>query len=196
MHNYSEIINRFYSISDIDLKNEIWKDIEGFEGIYQISDLARVKSLARYVPMKNEIPTLRRERILKPSYAYGYALVGLSKNKVKKSNSIHRLVACAFIPNPENKPEVNHKYPLLGKSFNSLWNLEWNTKSENTAHAVKNKLFKAYYGEKSHAAKLTEKEVLEIRASNLKQVELAKIYNIDQTTISIIKTRKIWADLY
>ena len=196
MRNSSEIINRFYSISDIDLKNEIWKDIEGFEGIYQISDLARIKSLSRYVIMKNNLPVLKKERILKPAYAYGYALIGLSKNKVSKSFSIHRLVAQSFIPNPENKPEVNHKYPLLSKSFNSLWNLEWTTKSENTAHAVKNKLFKAYYGEKSHASKLTEKEVLEIRASNLKQVELAKIYNIDQTTISIIKTRKIWANLY
>ena len=88
---------------------EIWKDIEGYEGLYQVSNLGRVRSLARYVPKKNKTSMYVRERILKSFINKGYEYVTLS-NEAKESNfKVHRLVASAFLSNPTNLPDVNHK---------------------------------------------------------------------------------------
>ena len=102
---------------------EIWKDIKGYEGLYQVSNLGRVKSL------KN------REKILNPFSDNNYLNVDLFKNRKKKRYKIHRLVAITFIPNIDNKPEVNH---IDGnKENNCISNLEWTTSSENMQHAFK-----------------------------------------------------------
>ena len=100
---------------------EIFKDIKGFEGLYQISNFGNVKSLKRNI-------------ILKPSSnGKGYLHIILYKNCKSKVGRIHRLVAQAFIPNPENKPQINH---IDGnKSNNNVNNLEWVTNSENQKHA-------------------------------------------------------------
>ena len=93
--------------------NEIWKDIKGFEGHYQVSNLGRVKSLKR-----------GKERILKPGRdTYGYLRVILWKNNKMKMCYIHRLVAQAFLPNPQNLPQINHKNE--DKTDNKVENLEW-----------------------------------------------------------------------
>lgn len=106
---------------------EVWKDVVGYEGLYKISDLGRVKSL----PRNGTIP---EERIMVNKLTkQGYITICLSKNDIKKHLKIHRLVAIAFIPNPENKKEVNH---IDGnKSKNGVTNLEWVTRSENMKHA-------------------------------------------------------------
>ena len=105
---------------------EIWKDIEGYEGIYQVSNLGRTKRL-----YKND-----KEKILKPfSNKDGYLIVNLCKEGKVKSRSVHRLVAQAFIPNPENKPEVNHKDE--NKSNNKVENLEWVTSKENNNYGTR-----------------------------------------------------------
>ena len=92
---------------------EIWKDIEGYEGLYQVSNEGRVRSFHR-----------NREKILKSSdNGTGYLMVGLSLDKKYKKCLIHRLVAKAFIPNPNNLLEVNHKDEC--KTNNSVENLEW-----------------------------------------------------------------------
>ena len=105
------------------MENEIWKEIEGYDGDYLISNLGKVKSL-KY----------NKEYILKQGIdGSGYHFVNLYKNNISKMFFVHRLVSKAFIPNPENKPEINHKNGI--KSNNQFSNLEWATSSENTKHA-------------------------------------------------------------
>ena len=95
------------------MNNEVWKDILGYEGLYQVSDKGRVKSIG-----------YGKERILKPANnGRGYLLVGLCKNNEKKHFLVHRIVAQAFIPNPNNLPEVNHRDE--NKENNRVENLEF-----------------------------------------------------------------------
>lgn len=118
---------------------EIWKDIQGYEGLYQVSNMGRVKSLERFryaktIGEKDWVAPVN-ERILKPGICRGYCQVVLNKNGTKSRFQVHRLVATAFIPNPENKSQVNH---INGnKVDNRLENLEWVTPSENQIHAIK-----------------------------------------------------------
>lgn len=114
---------------------EIWKDIKGYEGYYQVSNLGRVKSLARivYDDKGNKHPT--KEKILVGGKSYkGYRYVGLNKDGLYKRKAVHRLVAEHFIPNPENKPCVNHKDEV--KTNNCVDNLEWLTHKENANYGT------------------------------------------------------------
>lgn len=114
---------------------EIWKDIEGYEGLYQVSNLGRVKSLPRKVVGLNNVIQNFKGKILKQHKdKKGYLRVALSKNNKIKLKQVHRLVAEAFIPNPENKPTVNHKFGI--KSDNRVSQLEWNSYREQIKNAI------------------------------------------------------------
>lgn len=121
----------------------------------------------------------------------GYKGVKICKNGVQKTITIHRLVSLTFIPNPENKPTINHKSGV--KTDNSVGNLEWSTYSENNKHAFDVGLNFRHKGEKSHNAKLTEKEVLSILKDKLSSKEIAKKYNVNGTTIVNIKSGRSWS---
>lgn len=123
------------NLSVIDLSSEEWRNIEGFEGVYQVSNLGRVKSLSRAVPNQTSIP-IRKTQIMKQRFnANGYLCVRIQVNKKTKGKSVHRLVAQAFIPNPQNKPFVNHKCGI--KADNRVSELEWVTNQENTIHSYR-----------------------------------------------------------
>ena len=112
---------------------EIWKDIEKYEGYYQVSNLGKVKSLQRIVVDKKSTRTFK-SRVLKPSPdTHGYLQVRPSKKGKVKTFRVHQLVARAFIPNPHNKPEINHDDG--NKINNCVSNLEWQTSRENSIHA-------------------------------------------------------------
>src|SRR5205085_3477553 len=89
---------------------EVWKDIKGYEGFYQVSNKGRIKGLERYRERKDGILMKVKENILKISTnSNGYFKVDLTKGNKRRTLLVHRLVAATFIPNRENKPEVNHK---------------------------------------------------------------------------------------
>ena len=105
---------------------EIWKDIEGYEGYYQISNLGNVKSLARTIIRKDGITRFYKERIMdKRISTDGYYIAKLTVKRKSKCIGIHKLVAKAFILNPDNLPEVNHKD--FDRKNNRVDNLEWCT---------------------------------------------------------------------
>ena len=117
---------------ETDILIEKWHDIRGYEGLYQISNLGRVKSVERTVPsgLKNSGYRTVRERIKRQRVAEnGYCYVLLWKNGKSKLHLIHRLVAEAFVPNPDNLPQVNHKDE--NKLKNIYTNLEWCTAKYN-----------------------------------------------------------------
>lgn len=114
------------------MEPEIWRNITGYEGYYQISNTGRVKSMERFVKSPSGGLLRLKERIRKPSNVRGYWGVGLCKDNIKHGFLIHRLVALSFIPNPDNKKEVNHKDG--NKQNNHVSNLEWVTSSENSKH--------------------------------------------------------------
>ena len=120
--------------------DEEWRPIAGYEGLYAVSNMGRIKSLPRDTGNQYR----ERETILKlRSYKTGYRYVNLYKDHKMKSATVHRLVTIAFIPNPDNLPCVNHK--AENKGNNCVWNLEWCSKKYNNIYgsrikAIANKL--------------------------------------------------------
>lgn len=170
---------------------EIWKGVIGFEGNYEISNLGRLKGLAIPKNLKNNYTYIKPELILKLyKINSGYFCAKLHKDGNSKTHLIHRIVATAFISNPENKTDVNHKNGI--KDDNRAENLEWCTHSENLIHAHKIGLKKPTVGEKASGSKLTDEQVLHIRNSKLPRKQLQIMYNIQLNTISNIINRKTW----
>lgn len=109
---------------------ELWKDIPNYEGLYQVSNLGRVKSFRKSTKYH-----CKNEYILKPNIAsHGYAEVTFYKNTIRHKFLIHRLVASAFVPNPDNLPQINHKDE--NRTNNTADNLEWCTAEYNNAYGT------------------------------------------------------------
>lgn len=136
-HNY-----RIHDERNLNNCAEVWRDIKGYEGLYQVSNLGRVKSLKRkYINQygefgeKEEFIKMQKLNAFDKSQkdTQGYFVVSLSNNDKGKWVRVHRLVAAAFLPNPNNLPEVNHKDG--NKQNNKADNLEWVTHAQNCLHA-------------------------------------------------------------
>ncbi len=166
---------------------EIWKNVNGYEGLYQVSNLGNVKSLGNNFS--------RKERLLKLStQSKGYLTVVLQKNAIRKMVLVHRLVAEHFIGNTESKPQINH---INGdKTYNSIENLEWVSHRENLDHAIKNNL--TLKGEENRNSKLKNVDVIEIHSLLQKGTttkELSESYNVSYSTIDGIRTNRYWKHL-
>lgn len=175
-----EALMKFYPFELDDLPGENWEDISNYKGIYQVSSFGRVKRLYKNGNMK----------ILKPYFnqaGKGYLVVNLSKSGKTKWFLVSRLVAQAFLPNPSNKPEVNH---IDGHPLNNfVENLEWVTHTENIQHALKTRLTVAKRGEEKYNAKLTNEQAKYIRDNpeRLTQRQLAEKFGIDKNTVSDVQ---------
>lgn len=128
-------ISKSISINYDSIPHEVWKDVVGYEGSYEISSFGRVRTISRFVPACHKSRQFIQGRIICPNrFPKGYLGCTLYKNGSQKLRYIHRLVAEAFIPNPQNLPQVNHKDE--NKSNNRVDNLEWCTQEYNTNYGT------------------------------------------------------------
>ena len=146
-----------------------------------------------------DVINIRRRDYIKQSLNHkGYPMVCLEN---KRSRTVHRLVAEMFIPNPHNKPQVNHINGI--KTDNNVNNLEWSTNAENIKYAFDNDLIDRNLikinatGSNNNMSKLSESDVLAIRelAKDKPDAEIAKCYNVSRPTITLIRNRKIWTHI-
>lgn len=169
------------------MEQEIWKDVVGYEELYQVSNLGRVKSFRR-----SPNGVILKKRV--GGNLYDRAYLGC-KDKSGDFN-VHRLVAEAFIPNPENKPYINHINGI--RDDNRVENLEWCTASENHLHKFRSLGYIGVCGEKHGNSLLRDKDVIQIlyfHKLGYKNKEIASIFNVDNSTISDILRGKNWSHL-
>lgn len=175
-----------------------WRSVKGFEGKYEVSACGRVRRCARLIQRSNGQTYRVAEAELAQvaaGHSRGYKGVGLkvgpNTNRVKL---VHRLVAEAFIPNPENLKDVNHFN--LDKHDNRASNLEWTTKSTNQRHAAKRGRFHGATNPKARV-KLAPCDVESIREDLFcghAQWKIAERHGVSQSLVSMIKNGKAWAD--
>lgn len=176
--------------------NEVWKDISGYEGLYQVSNLGKVRSLDKpmfvYGTHNPPLPTIRKGKVLSPRISQdGYEKVALTKDKKSKNHFVHRLVAIAFIENLDNLPEVNH---IDGDKRNNIFlNLEWCNHLQNMQHCFNNSLKKHYakpmLGKTYGKSPLSKKVYQYDKNNNLMKIwdsvrEASEYYRVDGSNIS------------
>lgn len=185
---YTEDLIEF--IEGIGVINEYWLPIQG-SYTHEISNFGRVRSLKRHGKLYT--------RLMKPQLRSGYLSVVIKINGSYKNCPIHSLVAKHFIPNPENKPQVNHigldKSGIVTKLDNRFFSLEWATASENMAHAYKNNLVGKLIGEKHHLTYLTNEQVLNIINSSETDSILSVKYGMPRRCINNIRIGRSWSHL-
>jgi hypothetical protein len=177
------------------IMTEQWKDIEGYEGFYQISTCGRIKSLGGWCGTAK-----RKEKIRAVSFTHdGYVKVRLVYQGKDKTVRVHRLVAEAFISNPENKSTVNHKDG--NKENNNVENLEWIDRTEQMLHAYNLGLKTSRVGSANTNSKLTNDEVREIRKAYVSYskefgtVALAKKYGVTNRVVGLVVSMKAYKNV-
>lgn len=179
--------------------NEEWRDVVGWEGMYKVSNCGRIFSLPRRD---------KRNRSWGGYYMsftknkYGYLTVNLTRDAKQKRYAVHRLVACAFLQNPNNYKEINHKDE--NKENNNLSNLEWCTRSYNVTYGRLDEKFRKHRvaGERCGRSKITLEQVNEIRAKYVRNSRkfglpsLAKEYGISPSQVGNIVREKSWIPEY
>lgn len=188
---YSEVFKpafdafiKLYPLTTDDLPDELWRPVPNFADYY-VSNYGRTKSFKQ-----------SKVKIIKPALnKHGYLFVGLSKEGKQKNFYVARLVAELFIPNPDLKPEVNHRDG--NKLNNHVSNLEWMTHAENSQHAVDTGLYVAPLGyDVYNAALIDDADILYIRNNpdNLTRKQLAEIFNCKPATISRVQLGQAYAN--
>lgn len=171
--------------------NEIWKPIKGFENSHEVSNMGRVRSLDRTDAMGRHI---RGKVLCNVQQTSGYYSLWISFHGKNRRYLVHRLVADAFVDNPESKPHVNHKNGI--KTDNRAENLEWVTRSENIKHSYEYlgrvSPMKGNHRPATWSRKLTDAQADTIRKSPKTGRELAAEYGVDPMTISNIRTGKLY----
>ena len=189
-------------MSDQSLSQEKWIAVVGYEGLYEVSNFGRVKSINRFVTCINGFVKPIVGRILKLGMnngGKGYHSIGLNRYNRVSMCLVHRLVAAAFIDNPDNKPYVNHIDCDTKNNYPD--NLEWCTAKENMHHAWDNGLMSlppVFKGEEHHRAKLTETDVIDIRKRIIvgdKHKDIAADYSVSKGTIGFINRRETWTHI-
>lgn len=160
---------------------------------YSVSRSGSIRYDGAFVKSRNGSKYWRKGRILvKIAHHSGYEIVRIGGDGVFKNVSVHRLVAIAFIPNPENKPQVNHKNGV--KNDNQVDNLEWVTQKENGEHA--NHVIKTYKkGEAHFKSKITEDDARDIRALDFygaTYLAIGAVYDLSKSAVSHIVSRRSW----
>lgn len=157
------------------MPDEIWKDIKDYEGLYQISNYGNVKSLPKERHNRRGVYIQKEKLLSLTNTSTGYKKVELVKDGKRKGFKVHRLVAQAFIPNPDEKPQVNH---IDGdKTNNYVDNLEWATASENSIHAYNT-------GLNSRKRELNESEIIYMYCElNMTMQEISKHFGVSIPTI-------------
>ncbi len=169
---------------------EVWQPVLGYEGLYEVSDHGRVRSLPRKSRSGRGYQVYPGRVLTTCANGHGYHVVSLSRNNRKTTRQVHDLVLTAFIgirPSPQHDACHNDG----NKNNNALLNLRWDTKAANQAdrklHGTSG------HGEANSYSKLTENDVIAIRSDTRSQREIANSYGVSQTCISFIKLRKNWA---
>jgi hypothetical protein len=166
-------------------------DIQGFEGSYTINTEGEVYSFAKY--RRDGRIVHAGKRLAGPVNSAGYRQYRLHAREHIIVIQGHVLVARHFIPNPENKPWVNHINGV--RSDNRVENLEWSTPSENLQHAYDNNLKLSPSGDANGRSKLKEADVMVIRKSTLSNAELAKLYRVGEQTVRNARKGRSWKAL-
>lgn len=167
----------------------LWKPIKGYEGLYEVSNTGKVRSLKKIV-------NNGKGSILKGSNDR-YSTVSLYKSGKEKRRTIHRLVAETFIPNPHNKPQVNHKDGI--RENNHIDNLEWCTSKENINHALEIGI--GTIGERNGLSKFSNKQVEDLRKvfkpydSKYGGAALARKYGTSNKTMHYILTNRTYKNI-
>jgi hypothetical protein len=170
-----------------------WKDIPGFEGLYKISNTGIVMSYDRTLPMGSRQRFYKGRKQTVFIGSSGYPCIGISKDKRQKQIMIHRILGILFIPNPDNKPYLNHINGI--KTDFRLTNLEWCTQSENNKHAFAIGLIDTH-GEGHTQSKLTNDAVLEIRSALLRDDKFyAQKFGVHPATIRDVIQHRTWTHI-
>lgn len=177
--------------------SEIWKDVVGYEGIYEVSSIGRVRSVDRFVEYSDGRRTFTKGKILRHNIngKYKIRMVHLYDGVKRKAISVHRLVAIAFIANPDNKTDVNH---IDGnRENNAVNNLEWTTHLENMQHGFRHGLINntgTNHGNNVYS-EIDIQQVVNLLHQGYGNAEIEKITGVSRATVYQIKAKNQWTHI-